>query len=250
MSKILKKFCGIFGYKLLPKNYIKNKNYLLNFSSLKLEKIIAYLAEKKIINSLVQIGANDGVSHDHLHNIIKKFQLKSLLLEPIKKYFLDLQNNYLNFDNVKIENSALSVNNEIIFLYMVNPEYSYKYGTISSGISSFYKKHLIQHGIKKKHIVQEKVNQISFDVLLQKYNFKSFDLLLIDTEGYDCQIVNDFFLKIKKIRPIIIFEWSHIKNSELEDTLYIIIKNNYSFFPIGDDVFCYPSEKDISFKLN
>jgi len=250
MSKILKKFCGIFGYKLLPKNYIKNKNYLLNFSSLKLEKIIAHLAEKKIINSLVQIGANDGVSHDHLHNIIKKFQLKSLLLEPIKKYFLDLQNNYLNFDNVKIENSALSVNNEIIFLYMVNPEYSYKYGTISSGISSFYKKHLIQHGIKKKHIVQEKVNQISFDVLLQKYNFKSFDLLLIDTEGYDCQIVNDFFLKIKKIRPIIIFEWSHIKNSELEDTLYIIIKNNYSFFPIGDDVFCYPSEKDISFKLN
>jgi FkbM family methyltransferase len=250
MSKILKKFCGIFGYKLLPKNYIKNKNYLLNFSSLKLEKIIAYLAEKKIINSLVQIGANDGVSHDHLHNIIKKFQLKSLLLEPIKKYFLDLQNNYLNFDNVKIENSALSVNNEIIFLYMVNPEYSNKYGTISSGISSFYKKHLIRHGIKKKHIVQEKVNQISFDVLLQKYNFKSFDLLLIDTEGYDCQIVNDFFLKIKKIRPIIIFEWSHIKNSELEDTLYIIIKNNYSFFPIGDDVFCYPSEKDISFKLN
>ena len=250
MSKILKKFCGIFGYKLLPKNYIKNKNYLLNFSSLKLEKIIAHLAEKKIINSLVQIGANDGVSHDHLHNIIKKFQLKSLLLEPIKKYFLDLQNNYLNFDNVKIENSALSVNNEIIFLYMVNPEYSNKYGTISSGISSFYKKHLIRHGIKKKHIVQEKVNQISFDVLLQKYNFKSFDLLLIDTEGYDCQIVNDFFLKIKKIRPIIIFEWSHIKNSELEDTLYIIIKNNYSFFPIGDDVFCYPSEKDISFKLN
>ena len=250
MSKILKKFCGIFGYKLLPKNYIKNKNYLLNFSSLKLEKIIAYLAEKKIINSLVQIGANDGVSHDHLHNIIKKFQLKSLLLEPIKKYFLDLQNNYLNFDNVKIENSALSVNNEIIFLYMVNPEYSNKYGTISSGISSFYKKHLIRHGIKKKHIVQEKVNQISFDVLLQKYNFKSFDLLLIDTEGYDCKIVNDFFLKIKKLRPIIIFEWSHIKNSELEDTLYIIIKNNYSFFPIGDDVFCYPSEKDISFKLN
>jgi FkbM family methyltransferase len=250
MSKILKKFCGIFGYKLLPKNYIKNKNYLLNFSSLKLEKIIAHLVEKKIINSLVQIGANDGVSHDHLHNIIKKFQLKSLLLEPIKKYFLDLQNNYLNFDNVKIENSALSVNNEIIFLYMVNPEYSNKYGTISSGISSFYKKHLIRHGIKKKHIVQEKVNQISFDALLQKYNFKSFDLLLIDTEGYDCQIVNDFFLKIKKIRPIIIFEWSHIKNSELEDTLYIIIKNNYSFFPIGDDVFCYPSEKDISFKLN
>jgi FkbM family methyltransferase len=250
MSKILKKFCGIFGYKLLAKNYIKNKNYLLNFSCLKLESIILNLAEKKIINSLIQIGANDGVSHDHLHKIIKKFRLQSLLLEPIKKYFLDLQNNYAAYDNVKLENSALSINNEIFFLYKVNPEHFDKYGTLSSGISSFNKEHLLKHGIKKKHIVQEKVNQISFDELLNKYNFKSFDLLLIDTEGYDCNIVNNFFLKIKEIRPIIIFEWSHIKNNELENTLSNIIKNSYSFFTIGDDIFCYPTEKNIVLQLN
>jgi FkbM family methyltransferase len=250
MSKILKKFCGIFGYKLLAKNYIKNKNYLLNFSCLKLESIILNLAEKKIINSLIQIGANDGVSHDHLHKIIKKFRLQSLLLEPIKKYFLDLQNNYAAYDNVKLENSALSINNEIFFLYKVNPEHFDKYGTLSSGISSFNKEHLLKHGIKKKHIVQEKVNQISFDELLNKYNFKSFDLLLIDTEGYDCNIVNNFFLKIKETRPIIIFEWSHIKNNELENTLSNLIKNSYSFFPIGDDIFCYPTEKNIVLQLN
>jgi FkbM family methyltransferase len=250
MSKILKKFCGIFGYKLLAKNYIKNKNYLLNFSCLKLESIILNLAEKKIINSLIQIGANDGISHDHLHKIIKKFRLQSLLLEPIKKYFLELQNNYAAYDNVKLENSALSINNEIFFLYKVNPEHFDKYGTLSSGISSFNKEHLLKHGIKKKHIVQEKVNQISFDELLNKYNFKSFDLLLIDTEGYDCNIVNNFFLKIKEIRPIIIFEWSHIKNNELENTLSNIIKNSYSFFPIGDDIFCYPTEKNIVLQLN
>jgi FkbM family methyltransferase len=250
MSKVLKKFCGIFGYKLLPKSYIKNKNYLSKFSSLNLEKIISNLVEKKIINSLIQIGANDGISHDHLHDIIKKFRLESLLLEPIKKYFLDLQNNYSNYDNVRFENSALSINNEILFLYKVNPTYFNKYGTLSSGISSFYKEHLFKHGIKEKHIIQEKVNQISFYELLQKYNISSFDLLLIDTEGYDCYIVNDFFLKIKKIRPIIIFEWSHIKNNQLENILNLIIDNNYSFFPIGDDIFCFPSEKKISFQLN
>ena len=250
MNKILKKFCGIFGHKLLPKNYIKNKNYLTNFSSLKLEYIISNLTEKKIINSLIQIGANNGISHDPLHSIIKKFKLKSLLLEPIKKYFLDLQNSYANYDNVEFENSALSVNNEILFLYKVNPERADKYGTMSSGISSFYKQHLLKHGIKEKDIAQEKVNQISFDELLKKYNIKMFDLLLIDTEGYDCNIVNDFFIKIKEIRPIIIFEWSHIKNNELENTLNAIIKNNYSFIPIGEDIFCFPNEKDISLKLN
>ena len=250
MSKFLKKFCGIFGYKLIPKNYIKNKNYLSKFSSINVEAIISNLVEKKNINSLVQIGANDGISHDHVHNVIKKFKLESLLLEPIKKYFQDLKNNYSNYENVRIENSALSINNEILFLYKVNAEYLNKYGTLSGGISSFYKEHLLKHGIKEKHIIQEKVNQISFDQLLKKYSINSFDLLLIDTEGYDCHIVNDFFLKVKKIRPIIIFEWSHIKNIELENTLNAIIDHNYFFTPIGDDIFCFPSEKNISFQLN
>jgi len=246
MSKVLKKICGIFGYKLLTKNYIKNKNYLTEHSSLNIGKIILNLVEKKKISTLIQIGANDGVSHDHLHNIIKKHRLQSLLLEPIESFFLELKKNYLNFPNVKIENSALSVNNAISFLYKVNPEYFKIYGTLSSGISSFEKDHLIKHGIKAKHIVKEKVNQISFDQLLSKYNINSFDLLLIDTEGYDCNIVSDFFIKIKTIRPFLVFEWSHIKNIELYNTLNLLIKNNYLFFPVGDDIFCSPIEKNIS----
>jgi FkbM family methyltransferase len=250
MSKILKKFCGILGYKLLPKNYIKNRRYLSKFSYLKLEKIISDLAEKKIINSLIQIGANDGLKDDPLVNIIKKFKLESLLLEPIKKYFLLLQNNYLNYENVKLENSALSINNEIHFLYKVNPEYFSKYGTLTDVISSFYEDHLIKHGINKKHIIKEKVSQIGFNELLKKYSIEKFDLLIIDTEGYDCHIVNDFFSKIKRIRPIVIFEWSHIKNNELENTLNSLTKNNYSFFPVENDIFCFPTEKKILLKIN
>ena len=246
MSKVLKKICGIFGYKLLTKNYIKNKNYLMEYSSLNVGKIIRNLVEKKKISSLIQIGANDGVSHDHLHDIIKKHRLESLLLEPSESFFLELKKNYLNFPNVKIENSALSVNNDISFLYKVNPEYFKIYGTLSSGISSFEKGHLIKHGIKAKHIVKEKVNQISFDQILSKYNINNFDLLLIDTEGYDCNIVSDFFIKIKTIRPFLVFEWSHIKNVELCNTLNLLIKNNYLFFPVGDDIFCSPIEKNIS----
>jgi FkbM family methyltransferase len=250
MSKVLKKFCGIFGYKLLQKNYIKNKNYLSKLSFLNLKKIISDLAEKKIINSLIQIGANDGVTHDHLYVAVKKFRLQSLLLEPIKESFLNLSNNYSAFKNVRLENSALSINNEISYLYKVNPEYFCKYGVLPSGITSFYKDHLIKHGIKEKHIIREKVNQISFDELLKKYNISSFELLVIDTEGYDCNIVNDFFLKIKNIRPFIVFEWSHIKQNELQETLDKMLKNNYLFFPIGDDIFCFPTEKNISLHLN
>jgi hypothetical protein len=85
---------------------------------------------------------------------------------------------------------------------------------------------------------------------LKKYSIEKFDLLIIDTEGYDCHIVNDFFSKIKRIRPIVIFEWSHIKNNELENTLNSLMKNNYSFFPIENDIFCFPTEKNILLKVN
>lgn len=74
--------------------------------------------------------------------------------------------------------------------------------------------------------------------------------MLVDTEGYDSYIVNDFFLKIRDIRPIIIFEWSHIINIELKNTLSIMTKNNYYFLPVGDDILCFPIEKNISFNLN
>jgi FkbM family methyltransferase len=199
---------------------------------------------------LIQIGANDGATHDHLYDLIKKFRVKSILLEPIKESFLNLTRNYSNFENVRFENSALSINSEILFLYRVNPEYFYKYGSLPLGVTSFYKEHLIKHGIKAKHIIKEKVNQISFEQLLKKYNLTIFDLLFIDTEGYDCNIVNNFFSKINNIRPIIVFEWSHIKQEQLQETLNKMLKNNYSFFPIGDDIFCFPIEKNILLKLN
>ena len=66
------------------------------------------MLKKKIINSLIQIGANDGVTHDHLNHVIKKFRLQSLLLEPIKESFLKLIINYSNFENVGLSYYALS----------------------------------------------------------------------------------------------------------------------------------------------
>jgi hypothetical protein len=49
------------------------------------------------------------------------------------------------------------------------------------------------------------------------------------------------------LRPIIIFEWSHIKQNELQETINAVLKNSYFFFPLGDDIFCYPAEKRILF---
>jgi FkbM family methyltransferase len=248
-NKILKKIVGIFGYKILEKNFVKNQSVLFEKSDLTVEKILDYLFERKYIKSLVQIGANDGISYEHINYFIKKYKIKSLLVEPIKNNFQLLTKNYKNLNYIILENCALSSNNEISYLYKVDEKYLKKYDRSARAISSFDCKHLIKHGIKKKHIVKEMINQISFFDLFKKHGIHNFDLLYIDTEGYDCNLVNNFLEKIQ-IRPIIIFEWIHAPNLNLKISLNMLIANNYFLLPVKHDLICIPKEKKINIFFN
>ena len=136
-----------------------------------------FFFEKKYIKSIVQIGANDGISYEHINYFVKKYKTKSLLVEPIKNNFLDLVKNYKNLSYVKLENSAVSSNNEIKFLYKVDEKYLNKYTPVAQAIPSFDYKHLMKHGIKKKHIIKEIINQITFLDLFKKHGIGNFDLL-------------------------------------------------------------------------
>jgi len=248
-NKILKKIVGMFGYKIIEKNFIKNQNILFEKSDYTIEKILSHLFERKYIKYIVQIGANDGISYEHLNYFIKKYKIKSLLVEPIKNNFKLLVKNYKNLNYVNLENCAISSNNEINYLYKVDEKYLKKYDASARAIPSFNYKHLIKHGIKKKHIVKEIINQISFLDLFKKHKINSFDLLYIDTEGYDCNLVNNFLEKIK-IRPIIIFEWNHAPNTKLTPCLNSLIANGYFLLPIKYDLLCIPKEKNINILFN
>ena len=74
-------------------------------------------------------------------------------------------------------------------------------------------------------------------------------MLCIDTEGYDCNLVNNFLEKIQ-IRPIIIFEWIHAANLNLKTSLNILIANNYFLLPVKHDLICIPKEKNIKIFFN
>jgi FkbM family methyltransferase len=243
-NKILKKIIGILGYKLIDKNHIKNNRILENSSYLSNEKILDYLFNQKKINYLIQIGANDGLRFDSLNHYIKKNKTKSLLVEPIKENFNDLKNNYKDFENIIFENLAISVNNEISYLYKVNPLRLKNYsGDHFVGITSFDKNHLIKHGVKKKDIIKEEVNSISINNLIIKHALDKFDLLFVDAEGYDADIVGDF-LKTSLIRPTIIFEYLHIPNNKLGNLINQLKEKKYIFFSLCENMFCFPEEEN------
>jgi len=245
-NKILKKFVGWLGYKLIDKNFVKNSRIIEDKSFLEIEKILNYLIKNSIIKSLVQIGANDGQRFDNLNKFIKNYKIRSLLVEPIEEHFKDLKKNYNNVDNIYFENSLISVNNEISYLYKVNEDSLSLYDEHIKGISSFNYYHLIKHGVKKKDIIKQKVNSITITELLIKHNFNSFDLLFVDAEGYDGTIVNDFLVS-NNIRPYIIFEYIHIENKTFKILIDNLKKFDYIFFPVNENIICVPKEKSNNF---
>ena len=93
--KILKKIVGIFGFKLVEKKLFKNNRLLSDYSFLSTKKILTELFNQKKINSIVQIGANDGVRFDELDQFINEYKIQSLLVEPIKSNFEKLKIKYL-----------------------------------------------------------------------------------------------------------------------------------------------------------
>src|SRR5210317_47699 len=163
--KFLKKIIGIFGFKLVSKNLIKTEREIENNNSLSLDQVLTDIFEKINITGLIQVGANDGLRFDNINKFIKKYKTKSVLLEPIKEYFDRLKENYKDCENVFFENTAISVKNQINYLYKVKTDDLDKYDDHIKGISSYDFNHLIKHGVKKKHITKEKIESISITKL-------------------------------------------------------------------------------------
>ena len=248
-NKLIKKICGLLGYKLIEKNLIKNNRILSEFNVLTLNKVLKNLFSKNKINQIIQIGANDGQSFDELSYFIKKNKTNSVLVEPIVENFTKLQIHYKNLNFIKLENSAISVNDEVSKLYKVNPKYTSKYGSHISAIPSFSQKHLINHGVNKKHIITELVTPITIKKLIAKYNIDNLDLLFVDAEGYDGKIIYDF-LDSSILRPFMIFEYIHIQNDTFLDLIKKLIEKKYLFFNVAENMVCFPNEKKIIFDLN
>ena len=126
--KFLKKIVGIFGFKIVSKNLVKIDREIDNNNCLSLDNVLISIFKDKNITGLIQIGANDGLRFDTINKFIKKYKTKSVLVKPIKEYFYQLKENYKDYENIFFENLAISVKDEISYLYKVKTEDLEKYG--------------------------------------------------------------------------------------------------------------------------
>lgn len=199
----------------------------------------------------IQIGACDGKTFDPIFEYVNKCKWKGILVEPIPYHFENLKLNYKNNEGLIFENSAISNVSGITEMYTVNPNKSKNLPEWVIGISSlsneknalsakYWKDPISKSHRDKGYSYEElekviekiKVNGITFNDLIDKYNVEKIDLLQIDTEGFDFEIIKQ--INFKNIRPKIInFEYKNIKYEDFYECYNYLKINNYITVSMG-----------------
>ena len=205
-----------------------------------LEKILdVYFRQHQNI-FFIQLGACDGVIFDPINMFITQDNCSGILVEPVKHLFNQLRSKYMSFDRLRLENVAIANINGSKDFYRLDDKILDEVAPYFKGMGTFIPEVLynaVPRGMEK-HIIREKISCLTLDALLTKHNITKVDLFLIDTEGYDYEIIK--LIDFKKIKPsLIIYESKHLRIQDNNDCIKYLSKNGYTLFQSGYDIVAY-----------
>ncbi len=177
----------------------------------------------------IQIGANDGRRHDPIFPYVNEYGWRGILVEPVPSYFDRLKHNYRSFPQLIFENIAISEADGVRDFYRVREGLSHL-PDWCGGIGTFYPQVLLRHrwvipGIQD-YVLREQVKCLSLNSLLEKYEVQKIELMLIDTEGYDYEIIKQ--VDFKRLPPAIVcYEHKHLSRAHRSDCERLLNANGY-----------------------
>lgn len=190
---------------------------------------------------VIQVGANDGITHDPIHKFIKRDGWKGILIEPQAEVFRNkLFPLYRRNPEIFLENVAVDRENGLMNIYKI----AFSNERWATGLSSFQKETIeskIENGEidavanhngvtpPKNHsdyLKVEKVETKSPQFLMEKYNLQEYDVLQVDAEGFDFEIVKMF--DIRNYPPkVIVYEEKHLNSSQVEEVKKYLNERGY-----------------------
>jgi FkbM family methyltransferase len=196
----------------------------------------------------VQVGANDGVANDVIHEFAVKLNLNGLVIEPQAAAFRALKANYAQAGNLLFENVAISKEDGEQPLYTIRKDLDFL--QYVNQAASFRREHtvgLLSHHIAKQApdsvkqtfqemrltpedcIEAEMVKTFTFRSLLNKRNVSRFDFLQVDTEGFDFEVLK--MAEIEKYRPSLInYEHEHLSAEDKHASWDYLRQLSYRLF--------------------
>jgi FkbM family methyltransferase len=186
-----------------------------------------YLLHLDRVPYFIQIGAFDGVSSDPLHFYVRRGLLKGCLVEPQADAFEKLRANYAGCAGLSFKRAAIGAQSGTSTLYRVRP------GTAGPKwlpqIASFRKEVLLKHASRvpglEQAVLVETVPAVTFDDLLTELRVTP-DIVVIDTEGYDFEVIKLLNVPLRK-PSIILYEDKHLRVEDQMACLQLLASVGY-----------------------
>jgi len=200
------------------------------------DELLAKFAKRQRDVFFFQIGAHDGKTDDVLFQLVREHQWKGVLLEPVKYLFDRLVSNYAGTLGLSFENKALMAKDGSATFYHLrqtnDPLLPYWYdqlGSFSRDVVLWHKRAIPNI---EDYLIEERVECISFDTLVERYKVNRIDLILIDTEGYDLEVLKN--IDFRRYRPkLIIYEQIHLSPKDRAEAIRLLKCNGYVVQPAG-----------------
>jgi FkbM family methyltransferase len=208
-------------------------------------------AQKGTGLTVVQVGANDGKTHDPIFEGVQKFADKVLLVEPLIELIPSLKENYENFKGEKIiEAVAIATEIGTLPFYRVNSTIRnrlLKAGNDPNLYASFDKAHVRHHLINgpikiekdqaDKYLEKLLLPTSTLKDLFAKHQIGQVDLLQIDCEGYDWKVLSTIG---SAIRPSVInLEYKHLTEVDRKALVSWLDGENYQWMIHNRDCFAF-----------
>src|SRR5262245_3249024 len=167
---------------------------------------------------------------DPIHFLVRKYGWCGVLLEPDPQLFERLKENYSGVDGPILVNAALSPINGKTTFYRIRMDE--KMPNWCALLGSFRREVILSNKNDvpeiETHIVEDRIESISFHSLVARYKPPRIDLIVIDTEGYDLEILRQ--LDLIRFRPdLIVYEHKHLNERERTIAADLLIAKDIAF---------------------
>ena len=198
----------------------------------------------------LEIGANDGEQHDLLRPFILRHRWRGVIVEPVPYVFRRLERNYRGRRGVVLENVAVAPEDGRRSLYHLaeveDPE-AEGLPRWYDGIGSFSREEVLSHAPHipdiESRLVETEVPCVTVESLCRRNAIDRLDLLLIDTEGYDWEIIRH--IDLAALRPrLLIYEHYHLGPDERRDCNTYLRAAGYETLEEHFDTFCLDPRPD------
>jgi FkbM family methyltransferase len=207
-------------------------------------KLLREFAEVYPEAFFIEIGSNDGDQHDHLRDFNQSRSGSGLMVEPVPNVFERLLTHYGDADGVILENAAIADRDgELPFFHLgeAAPGERDSMPSWYDAVGSFSRETILDHARHipdlADRIVETKVPSLTLASLCRKHEVDSVDLILIDTEGYDYELIKTIDFEAQHPR-LLIYEHFHLSPADRAEAQEMLASHGYQAMEEGFDTWC------------